>query len=292
MRVELHDLTVRYGRSVAIEGFSTTFEPGKIHGLLGRNGAGKTSLLSVVAAFRRADGGQVLVNGENPFEHPSLTRDICFVRDRVDAEDTDRVRRALEFARALRPNWDQAYAEKLAALFNLPPRKKVSALSRGMKSALAITIGLAARAPLTIFDEAFLGLDAPSRYAFYDELLADYLAHPRTVVLSTHLIDEIAPLFEEIVIMDEGRLVLHEQAEALRSRGTTVVGPAETVDRFVEGLTVLSERRLGPTKSATVIGEMGPERRLAAQSLELELCPVGLQDLLVHLTRKGRADDE
>jgi ABC-2 type transport system ATP-binding protein len=292
MRVELRDVTVRYGHSVAVAGFSTTFEADKIHGLLGRNGAGKTSLLSVIAAFRRADAGSVLVNGENPFEHASLTRDICFVRDRVDAEDSDRVRRVLEFARALRPNWDQAYAEKLADLFRLPARKKVSALSRGMKSALAITIGLAARAPLTIFDEAFLGLDAPSRYTFYDELLADYLAHPRTVLLSTHLIDEIAPLFEEIVIMDEGRLLLHEQAEALRSRGTTVIGPAETVDRFVEGLTILSEQRLGPTKSATVMGEMGPERRLAAQALELELGPVGLQDLFVHLTRKERSGDE
>jgi ABC-2 type transport system ATP-binding protein len=292
MKVEVRDLTVRYGGQAAIEGLSFTLEAGKIYGLLGRNGAGKTTLLSVLAAFRRATEGEVLVDGENPFEHSRLTRDICFVRDRIDAEDTDRVRRALEFARALRPNWDQAYAEKLMDVFSLAPKKKVSALSRGMKSALAITIGLAARAPLTILDEAFLGLDAPSRYAFYDELLADYLAHPRTILLSTHLIDEVAPLFEDVVIIDAGRLVLHENVETLRSRGAAVVGPAETVDRFAEGLTVLSEQRLGPTKSVTVLGHLGPERRLAAQALDLHLDPVGLQDLFVHLTRKGMAGDE
>jgi ABC-2 type transport system ATP-binding protein len=289
MKVEVRDLTVRYGGSVAIDGLNLTLEAGKIHGLLGRNGAGKTTLLSVLAAFRKASAGRVLVDGGHPFEHPTLTRDICFVRDKVDAEDSDKVRRVLELTRGLRPNWDQAYAEKLVELFDLPLRKRVSALSRGMKSALAITIGLAARAPLTMFDEAFLGLDAPSRYAFYDELLADYLAHPRTILLSTHLIDEIAPLFEEVVIIDRGRLVLHEQAEALRSRGAAVVGPAETVDRFVEGLTVLSEQRLGPTKSVTVLGDMGRERRLAAQALELELGPVGLQDLFVHLTKPREA---
>jgi len=289
MRVEVRDLTVRYGGTAAIEGLGLALEADKIHGLLGRNGAGKTTLLAVLAAFRPADAGEVLVNGAYPFEHPTLTRDICFVRDKVDAEESDKVRRVLELAQGLRPNWDQAYAEKLIELFNLPPRRRVSALSRGMRSALAITIGLAARAPLTIFDEAFLGLDAPSRYAFYDELLADYLAHPRTVILSTHLIDEIAPLFEDVVIIDRGRLVLHEQAETLRSRGAAVVGPAETVDRFVEGLTVLSEQRLGPTKSVTVIGDLGRERRLAAQALELELGPVGLQDLFVHLTKPREA---
>jgi ABC-2 type transport system ATP-binding protein len=285
VKVELRDLIVRYGRATAVDGLSLTLEGGQICGLLGRNGAGKTSLLSVLAAFRRADGGEVLVDGQNPFEHPTLTRDICFVRDRVDAEDSDRVRRVLAFAGGLRPNWDQPYADKLVELFNLPLNKKVSALSRGMKSALAITVGLAARAPLTIFDEAFLGLDAPSRYAFYDELLADYLAHPRTVVLSTHLIDEIASMLEDVVIIDRGRLVLHEQAEVLRSRGAAVVGPADAVDRFVEGLTVLSEQRLGPTKSVTVLGPLGPERRRAAQGLDLELGPVGLQDLFVHLTK-------
>jgi len=288
MRIEVRDLSVRFGRNVAVDGPSFTLDGDKVYGLLGRNGAGKTTLLSVLAAFRRANAGTVRVDGEDPFEHPTLTRDICFVRDRVDAEDTDRVRRVLQRARDLRPYWDDAYAAKLTELFHLATDRKISALSRGMKSALAITVGLATRAPLTLFDEPFLGLDAPSRRVFYDELLADYLAHPRTVVLSTHLIDEIAPLFEEVIIIDRGRLMLHEETDALRSRGATVTGPAEAVDRFVGDMVVLSERRLGPTKSVTVMGSLGPEWRLAAQGLDLEIGPVGLQDLFVHLTREER----
>jgi ABC-2 type transport system ATP-binding protein len=288
MRVEFRDLTVRYGRTTAIDGLTCTLEDGKIYGLLGRNGAGKTSLLSVLAAFRRADGGEVLVDGRSPFENAAVTRDICFIRDRVDQEESERVERALAFAAALRPNWDHAYAEKLVRLFKLPLRTRVKALSRGMTSALAVTIGLAARAPLTIFDESFLGLDAPSRYAFYDELLAEYLARPRTIIISTHLIEEVGRLFEEVIVVHRGRLVLHDDTDAVRSRGAAVTGPAETVDRFVEGLTVLAERSLGPTKSAMVYGGLSPERVLAARGLDLDLGPIGLQDLFVHLT----SDDE
>ena len=95
-----------------------------------------------------------------------------------------------------------------------------------------MVVGLAARAPLTIFDESHLGLDAPSRYAFYDELLADYAERPRTVILSTHLIEEVSRLFEEVVIIDRGRLVLHEETDAVRARGVAVTGPAARSGRW------------------------------------------------------------
>ncbi len=157
-----------------------------------------------------------------------------------------------------------------------------------MKSALGITLGLATRAPLTIFDESYLGLDAPSRYAFYDELLADYMANPRMIILSTHLIEEVAPLFEEVVIIDHGRLVLHDEADAVRARGAAVTGPAEAVDRFVDG----AHGVVGATPRADEVrdglGRLDPEQRTAARTLGLEVGPVALQDLFVHLTKEPR----
>lgn len=286
----MRNLTVRFGSTTAVNDVSLTLAGGKVYGLLGRNAAGKTTLLSVLAAFRKATSGEVLIDGENPFENPRITEQICFVRDRLDAQDDDRVETALRVARALRPNWNQEYAEKLIQMFEVPVRSRVSALSRGQKSAVSIVIGLASQAPLTIMDETHLGLDAPSRYAFYDEVLRDYLARRHTLILSTHLIEEVGSLFEEVVIIDRGRLVLHEDTDTLRSRGATVTGPAQAVDRFVDGLTVLSEQRLGPTKSAMIYGQLGPERTVAARALELELGPVGLQDLFVYLTRPDREE--
>jgi ABC-2 type transport system ATP-binding protein len=197
------------------------------------------------------------------------------------------VARTLRFAARFRPNWDHDYAELLVRKFDLNPKQNVSTLSRGQRSALGVTLGLAARAPLTIFDESYLGMDAPSRYAFYDELLSDYAEHPRTIILSTHLIAELGTLFEDTIIIDNGRLVLHEDTDSLRGKGVTVTGPAAEVDRFVAGRAVLGERRLGGTKQATLFGQLAEPERDHAVRAGLELGPVPVQDLFVHLTRKS-----
>jgi ABC-2 type transport system ATP-binding protein len=194
----------------------------------------------------------------------------------------------LRMARALRPHWDEEYAQALVERFQLPLKKRIGALSRGAKSALSVTIGLAARAPVTIFDEAYLGMDAPSRYAFYDEMLNDYIAHPRTIIISTHLIEEVGSLFEEVVIIDKGRLVAHDETEALRSGGVAVTGPADAVDAFTAGRTVLGDQRLGGTRSTTIYGQLTDEERARAREAGLDLGPLGLQDLFVHLTAEER----
>jgi len=182
------------------------------------------------------------------------------------------------------PRLGRRHADALVDRFQIPRHKKLRELSLGQQSALGMTFGLATRAPVTLFDESHLGMDAPSRAAFSDELLADFMAHPRTIVISTHLIDELSPLFEQVVIVDQGRLVLQDETEALRARGADVTGPAEAVDRFVAGRTVLRERQLGRTKSAMVYGGLDEQHRRQARDAGLDLGPVALQDLFVHLT--------
>jgi ABC-2 type transport system ATP-binding protein len=288
MRIETKDLRLRYGSTTALDGLNITLEAGKIYGLLGRNGSGKTSLLSVLAAFRKQSSGTVLIDGEPVFENGRITRQVCLIRTNVDTlGQYARVEAALEFAGQLRPNWDADYATSLLERFNLPAGKAIGALSRGQRSALGTVLGLAARTPVTLFDESHLGMDAPTRHAFYDALLSDFIAHPRTFVISTHLIEEVGSLFEEVVIIDEGRLVLHDNVDTLRSRGVAITGPAAAVDRIVNGHTLLGERELGPTKSATIYGPIDDELRERARTAGLELGPVGLQDLFAHLTRPG-----
>lgn len=289
--IDIQNLTVRYpGDVTAVDDLTLKLEGGKIYGLLGRNGSGKTTLLSLIAAFRRAGEGTILVDGEEPFENERLTQQICLIRDGGDVVvDGDNVKGILGRARRFRPDWDEDFAHQLLDTFELPLNRGVTKLSRGQRSALGITVGLAARAPLTMLDEAYLGMDAPSRYAFYDILLADYIENPRTIILSTHLIEEVSRLFEQVVIIDHGRLVVHDDTETLRMRGAAVIGPATAVDDFTTGMTILGEQRLGGTKSVTVYGEIEPDARAVAADWGLELSPVALQDLFVHLTKGDRA---
>jgi ABC-2 type transport system ATP-binding protein len=283
LAIEAQGLTVRYGDVTAIDDLSFHLDGGKIYGLLGRNGAGKSTLLSVVTAYRKVSAGSALVGGEDPFENPRIMPQVCFIREHLDVHETDSVKQAFMLASTWRPNWDADYAEALAERFRLPMKRATGKLSRGTKSALGITIGLASRAPVTIFDEAHLGMDTPSRHAFYEELLSDYMTHPRTIIMSTHLIDEVSSMFEEVLILDQGRLIVHDDAETLRSRGAAIMGPVEAVERVTAGLTVLNEKRLGNTVSATVY-DPPSDLEQRARAAGLELGPVALQDLFVHLT--------
>ncbi|MGW5359725.1 ATP-binding cassette domain-containing protein [Actinopolymorpha pittospori] len=239
----------------------------------------------MLAAFRKPSAGTALIDGQPVFENAAITSQVCLVRETGDAADrSEKVNEALRIARRLRPDWDEDYAARLLDRFGLPLDKRIGDLSRGQRSAFGIVVGLASRAPVTMFDESHLGMDAPSRTAFHDALLEDFMARPRTVVISTHLIEEMSPLFEEVLILAQGRLLIRENAEALRARGAVVTGAADTVDRFTAGLTVLSERSLGPTKSAVVYATLGEARRRQAEQVGLDVAPVPLQDLFTHLT--------
>ncbi len=283
--IEVRDLTVRYGKKLAVDNLSLSLQPGQIHGLLGRNGSGKSTLLSVLAAFRKQTSGTVLVGGEPIFENARMMPQVCLIREAGDTvENGEKVQVAFDFAREMRPCFDATYAQKLAKRFELPLDQKIGSLSRGQRSAVGVTLGLASQAPLTMFDESYLGMDAPSRYIFYEELLQDFMDRPRTIVLSTHLIEEVSQLFEDVVILDHGKLVLHDPVDDLLARGAIVTGPAETVDRFVSGLRVLESKQLGGTKSVVVYANVSAAVRTDAVVAGLEIGPLPLQDLFVHLT--------
>jgi ABC-2 type transport system ATP-binding protein len=280
--VEVRQLTKSYGGVTAVDQVSFAIEADKIYGLLGRNGAGKTTIMRILTAQEFATGGDLRVFGEAPYENSRVLSQICFVKDSQKYPKSYRVIDVLEQAALFFPYWDREYAFALIEDFRLPLNRRMSALSRGMLSAAGSIVGLASRAPLTIFDEPYLGLDAVARSLFYDHMLEDYTEHPRTVLLSTHLIDEVSRLLEYILVIDQGRLLLDVEAEALRGRAFAVVGPAATVDTFTAGKDVLVRQLLGGLVSATVMGTA--EDRKRAQELGLEVVPVSLQQLIVHLT--------
>jgi ABC-2 type transport system ATP-binding protein len=219
--VEVDAVTHRFRGVEALSDVSLSVRPGTITGLVGRNGAGKTTLLSLIAALRPVQTGTVRVGGRGVWEDPSVTSRVCLVRDRGGILEDQRIRQTLRLQRALRPHWDEEYAVELLERFAVPLRKKPEQLSRGQRSILGAVIGLASRAELTLLDEVYLGMDAVARRLFYDELMADYVAHPRTIVLSSHLLDEVEDLMEDVVVLDRGRVVAAGDAAAVREQHST-----------------------------------------------------------------------
>ena len=258
-------------------------ERGEIHALLGENGAGKTTLMHLLTGQEFATSGTITVIGENPVENPGVLQHLCFIKESQRYPDDFKPRHVFAAAPRFFPHWDAQFARDLVDEFRLPVDRRIKKLSRGQLSSVGVIVGLAARAPLTIFDEPYLGLDAVARQAFYDRLLADYSEHPRTVILSTHLIDEVSQLLEHALVIDEGRIIIDSSVDALRARAATIAGPADAVERVVAGLDVLHRERLGGFVSATVDGMTETAAREAAAA-GLDVGPVSLQQLIIRQT--------
>ncbi len=286
--IKAENLSLKYKKEYVLKDVTFSLEKGMVYGLLGRNGAGKTSLLSIMASLQRPTSGTLTIDGENPFENARIMQRVSYIYDRDYKDDSTPVKEILEMAERYRPDFDREYAEYLMQKFELPPDKPVKKLSKGKQSALNITVGLASRSPLTIFDEAYLGMDAPARELFYRELLEDREKDPRTFFLSTHLVSEMDYLFDEVLILHKGKLLLHEDYETFISKGTTVTGEAEKVDGFVRGKEVLNEQQLGPVKSVMIFGRLSDREKETAEAIGLELGPVKLQDLFIHLTEERK----
>jgi ABC-2 type transport system ATP-binding protein len=285
------ELTRRYRGQLALDHVTFDLEPGSITGLLGRNGAGKTTLLRILAGHEFASAGTVTVLGASPVENETILRQMVFVREDQTYPDL-KVGRAVQVASWFYPNWSHDLAGALLEEFSLPVNRKVRKLSRGMRSALGIVIGLAARAEVTLFDEPYAGLDPVSRQLFYDRLLADYAEYPRTVLLSTHLIDEAAGLFERVVVIDRGRIVLNSAADDLRGAATSVSGPAIAVAEFTTGRPVWNRRRIASQESAVVAGTLNETDRARAAALHLRLEPLTLQEVVVQVAGAPAASQQ
>jgi len=279
----LTDVTMRFRQHTALDTITTAFEQDAITGLLGRNGAGKTTLMQLLTGHRVPTRGRVEVFGAAPYENDRVLRDICFVKEGQRYPDYFRITDALTAAAMIFPNWDADLAADLMADFDLPAKRPVKKLSRGMTSAVGIVIGLASRARLTLFDEPYLGLDAVARQLFYDRLIADYAEHPRTVVLSTHLIEEIAPLLEHVLLIDRGHILLDVDAESLRDRAVTVTGPGDKVQAFARLHELLHSESLGG-HSRAVVRVDGAADRHAAANAGLTVEPTNLQQLVVAMS--------
>ena len=194
----------------------------------------------------------------------------------------------LRIAAGLHPRWDQQKADELVALFDLPLDRKIKKLSRGQLSAIGIVTGIASRADLTFFDEPYLGLDAVARKNFYDELLADYAEYPRTIVISSHHIDEVAPLLETVTVIDDGELLMQRDIEDLADAAFAFAGTRAAVDEFAASVDVIERTDIGGLSTIVVSGPISSETAALAKQLRLDKTTASLQDLFVAMTESAR----
>lgn len=287
MKIEVRNLTKLYKESFALNDVSFTLDCPKIYGLLGRNGAGKTTFMDILAGNILATSGEILINGKHPFDNPKINASICLIKEGDNFKKDLKIKHIIQIYSFFYPKWDQQLADKLLRAYHLDPQMKVKALSKGMESALGITVGLASKAPITIFDEPYIGLDAALRKQFYQQMLEEFEKDKRRIIFSTHLIDEVSLMFEEILILQEGKLILQESADVLRENTCAVSGPVKKVNAFIEHKKVIGKKHLLGMMTAYIFGSSDE-----ASEFGLEVESIPTQDLMLYLTDKGGVNSE
>lgn len=284
MAIELKNVSKSFGGVHALSDVSLSFGGGKIYGLLGPNGAGKTTLLNIITNRLYADCGEVLIDGESAPGRDRALGKVYMMAEQNLFPDSMKVKGALKITADFIPSFDLELAMELAEKFGLPMNKKVKALSTGYSSIIRLVLALSAGTPYVIFDEPVLGLDAQHRDMFYRLLMEHCGGGGQTVILSTHLIQEAAPLIEHAVIIKGGKILRDTSAEELTGAAHTVTGPAGLVDGYIAGRQVLNTTAIGGLKTACVEGE--PDARVPAG---LEVSAMGLQDYFISLMNEEDA---
>jgi ABC-2 type transport system ATP-binding protein len=284
--IEARGLRKAFGATVALDGVDLRVEEGRILGLIGPNGAGKTTALNAILGLTRCEGA-LRVLGRDPWtERDQLMRDVCFIADVAVVPRWLRVSQALDYVAGVHPRFDRARAEAFLARTTIGPASKVRELSKGMVAQLHLALVMAIDARLLVLDEPTLGLDILYRKQFYDSLLNDYFDGSRTIVVTTHQVEEVQDVLTDLMFIDRGRTVLECSMEEFESRYLEVMVRPEHL---------AEARALGPIHERQLFGRSillfdgGNRRRLAAMG---DVRTPSIADLFVAVVggQTGRAE--
>lgn len=280
-------VTKKYKDKVVLDQVNLEFENHKIYGLIGRNGVGKTTLLSMMSAQNPVTSGKIMLDGENVWENEKKLGDICFSRELNPTEAMGyyrnmRIKEYLSTAAIYYPNWDKEYAKELLEKFELDEKKRLYKCSKGMLSMVTIIVALASKARFTFLDEPVAGLDGIARDLFYRLLLQEYSDTDRTFVISTHILEEASNVFEEVIFLKDQKVLLKENTEELLARAVHVSGLETEVDRVTAGMQVYHAERNGRAKNVTVLLEAGK----IIHDSKVDVSPMSLSNLFMALCGK------
>jgi len=288
MAIETRGLMRRFGRLTAVDGIDLRVPMGSVYGFLGRNGAGKTTTIQMLMGLIEPSAGEMSVLGFDPLRQDvAMKRVVSYVPERVQMYDWMKVREVVWFGANIHPNWDDELARELIERFDLPPNRRIGALSRGMQGKLALALAMSSRPKLLMLDDPTSGLDAIVRREFMESIVALLQEAGTTVFLSSHIIDDVERVADWVGIIDEGKLLLQERAEDLKAEVKRVVATfaEQPGEPELEGLL---QAEVSGRQWVLTYRDFDEEHRRALESLgptSLQVEDCSLEDIFVAYVR-------
>ena len=273
--IELKQVTKQYGQATVLKNITLTVdEPGN-YCLLGRNGAGKTTLLKSIAGYQNITSGTIQVGGKT-ITPSTLDTGVSYIENFAKHFNLP-VRKLLRIASEVNPNYDYDFASEMMERFELDGKKKFNHLSLGMKTMVSTIICLASNKEVILLDEPVLGFDAIMRVEFYDMLTESFQKHPRIIIVSTHIIEEIAKTIQKLIIIDKGSVRFFDTLQSVETKAFRVSGLQKAVEAATRGLHVIGQDTVGGLVTSYIF-DNPPE-----QAASLEIHPLSLQDFFIQM---------
>ena len=273
--IELKQVTKRYGDVTVLKNFNLSIDEAGIYCLLGRNGAGKTTLLKSIAGYQNITSGIIKVDGKE-VSTASLDTGVSYIENFARHFNLP-VRKLLKIASEVNPDFDYDFALEMMDRFELDGKKKFNHLSLGMKTMISTIICLSSNKSVILLDEPVLGFDALMRVEFYDMLTESFKRHPRIIIVSTHIIEEIAKTIQKLIIIDKGTLCFFDTLQAVEEKAYSISGLKSEVESAVRNLNVIGEDSVGGLVTAYIFDKP------LAETPSLEIHPLSLQDFFIQL---------
>lgn len=280
--IELNQVTKRYGQASVLKNITLTIDGPGIYCLLGRNGAGKTTLLKSIAGYQNITSGSIKVDGKE-ITTSTLDTGVSYIENFAKHFNLP-VRKLLKIASEVNPSYDYDFASEMMERFELDGNKKFNHLSLGMKTMVSTIICLASSKEVILLDEPVLGFDAIMRVEFYDMLTESFKKHPRIIIVSTHIIEEIAKAIEKLIIIDKGSIRFFDTLQSVETKAFSVSGLQSEVEAATRGLKVIGQDTVGGLVTCCIF-DTPPQ-----ESASIEVRPLSLQDFFIQMVgHKGDA---
>lgn len=278
--IELKQVTKQYGQAAVLKNITLSIDKPGIYCLLGRNGAGKTTLLKSIAGYQNITDGTIRVDGKT-ITTSTLDTGVSYIENFAKHFNLP-VRKLLRIASEVNPNYDYEFASDMMERFELDGKKKFNHLSLGMKTMVSTIICLASNKEVVLLDEPVLGFDAIMRVEFYDMLAESFKKHPRIIIVSTHIIEEIAKTIQKLIIIDKGSVRFFDTLQAVETKAFSVSGLQKDVEAATRDLNIIGQDTVGGLATRYIFDD--PPKRTDS----LEIHPLSLQDFFIQTVgRKG-----
>ncbi|KRN94316.1 ATP-binding cassette domain-containing protein [Pediococcus stilesii] len=281
--IEVRQVTKSFDKQMILNGIGLTIEPNKIYGLLGRNGAGKSTLLNLLVNRIPVDLGEIRIDNETIKDNDEQLAKMFLMSEVNLYPKNAKVKDIYKWTEKFYGGFDFELATNLSKQFGLRTNTVFNKLSTGYRTIMKLIVSLSVPVEYVFLDEPVLGLDASHRDLFYNALVESYAENPRTFVISTHLIEEIANLVEHVLVIDNGRLIIDDATEKVLSNAYMISGPEDKVDEYTEGLNVIGSDKLARIKASYVFGTLN--NKPIPDLINID--KMDLQTLFVNLTSGG-----